>query len=213
MNIFRIAGDLLHIASILIILYRLYKSRSCAGLSLKSQILYAVLLTCRYLDLFLYWAGLYNTILKILFLGASYSVVYLMMVKYKRTYEADSDTFNIWYIIAPCAAFGVVFHHPWLSFFEVLWSFSIWLESVAILPQLFMLQKRGEVETMNAHYVFTLGGYRVFYLLNWIWRLVSTGHYSLIAWTAGLIQAAVFGDFFYHYYNTVMKGRKMRLPQ
>ena len=43
---------------------------------------------------------------------------------------------------------------------EVFWTFSIYLEAVAILPQLFMLQRRGEAETITAHYLFALGLYR-----------------------------------------------------
>jgi hypothetical protein len=53
---------------------------------------------------------------------------------------------------------------------EILWAFSIYLESVAILPQLFMLQRTGEAETITTHYLFALGAYRAFYIPNWIWR-------------------------------------------
>ena len=42
----------------------------------------------------------------------------------------------------------------------MLWAFSIWLEAVAILPQLFMLQRTGEAETITTHYLFALGAYR-----------------------------------------------------
>lgn len=44
---------------------------------------------------------------------------------------------------------------------EILWTFSVYLEAVAILPQLFMLQRRGEAETITGYqtrhslYVFT----------------------------------------------------------
>lgn len=42
-----------------------------------------------------------------------------------------------------------------------------------MLPQLFLLQRTGEVENLTSHYIFTLGGYRAFYLLNWIYRYVT----------------------------------------
>ena len=57
---------------------------------------------------------------------------------------------------------------------EVLWSFSIFLEAVAILPQMFLLQRIGEAETITTHYIFALGAYRALYLLNWIYRYVCT---------------------------------------
>lgn len=40
---------------------------------------------------------------------------------------------------------------------QVLWTFSIYLEAVAILPQLVMLQNSGNVDILTGHYVFFLG--------------------------------------------------------
>ena len=51
---------------------------------------------------------------------------------------------------------------------QILWTFSIYLESVAILPQLYMLSKTGEAETITSHYLFALGIYRALYILNWV---------------------------------------------
>lgn len=58
---------------------------------------------------------------------------------------------------------------------EILWSFSIFLESVAILPQLFMLSRTGEAETITTHYLFALGAYRALYIPNWVYRSVEIG--------------------------------------
>lgn len=82
-----------------------------------------------------------------------------------------------------------------------MWCFSIWLEAVAILPQLFMLQRTGEAETITTHYLFALGAYRGLYLFNWVYRFVDEGHTDWIAWVAGIIQTALYSDFFYIYYN------------
>jgi ER lumen protein retaining receptor len=66
---------------------------------------------------------------------------------------------------------GLVFNYRF-SFSEILWSFSIWLEAIAILPQLFMLQRTGEAETITTHYLAALGIYRALYIPNWIYRQV-----------------------------------------
>ncbi len=58
---------------------------------------------------------------------------------------------------------------------EVLWTFSIYLESVAILPQLFMVSKTGEAESITSHYLFALGSYRALYIFNWIYRYYFEG--------------------------------------
>jgi ER lumen protein retaining receptor len=66
---------------------------------------------------------------------------------------------------------ALIFNYEY-SPFELVWSFSIWLESVAILPQLFMLQRTGEAEAITTHYLAALGLYRALYIPNWIYRCV-----------------------------------------
>jgi hypothetical protein len=56
---------------------------------------------------------------------------------------------------------------------EILWAFSIYLEAIGILPQLFMLQRTGEAETITTHYLFALGAYRALYVPNWVYRCTS----------------------------------------
>jgi ER lumen protein retaining receptor len=70
------------------------------------------------------------------------------------------------------------------------------LESVAILPQLFMLQRTGEADTITTHYLFALGLYRALYIPNWIWR-----SFQPVPIIAGIIQTLLYSDFFYIYYN------------
>jgi ER lumen protein retaining receptor len=43
-------------------------------------------------------------------------------------------------LLIPVAALALLFNHEF-SVMEVLWAFSIYLEAVAILPQLFMVSK------------------------------------------------------------------------
>ena len=95
---------------------------------------------------------------------------------------------------------------------QILWAFSIWLESVAILPQLFMLQRTGEAETITTHYLFALGIYRALYIFNWIYRYFAESHFDPIAVVAGLIQTVLYSDFFYIYYTKVLQGQKFNLP-
>ena len=87
---------------------------------------------------------------------------------------------------------------------QILWTFSIYLESVAILPQLFMISKTGEAETITTHYLFFLGLYRALYLANWIRRYQTENFYDQIAVVSGVVQTIFYCDFFYLY---VTKGR------
>lgn len=88
---------------------------------------------------------------------------------------------------------------------QILWTFSIYLEAVAILPQLFMISKTGEAETITSHYLFALGSYRALYILNWIYRYHLEGFFDFIAVVAGCVQTVLYCDFFYLY---VTKGKQ-----
>jgi len=211
MNIFRLTGDLSHLLAIILLLLKIWKSRSCAGISGKSQILFLCVFVSRYLDLFTSFISLYNTTMKLFFVGSAAATVYLMYVKFKATYDGNHDTFRVEFLVAPCLLLGLVLNHEF-SVMEILWTFSIYLESVAILPQLFMVSKTGEAESITSHYLFALGSYRGLYILNWVWRYYTEGFYDVIAIVAGCVQTVLYCDFFYLYITKVLKGKKLQLP-
>jgi len=130
-------------------------------------------------------------------------------------------------LLGPAALLGLVFNYKF-NLTEILWSFSIWLEAIAILPQLFMLQRTGEAETITTHYLAALGIYRALYIPNWIYRWVvvsdiitpcpvpssssfdrkslphryfAEGVVDPIAITAGIVQTGLYLDFFYIYFT------------
>jgi ER lumen protein retaining receptor len=96
MNFFRFIADMLHLAAIMILLYRIKKSRNCIGkvfylslkfiigLSCRTQELYLIVFCLRYLDLFMYFISLYNTSMKIFYIGTTALVIYLM--RYKKPF-------------------------------------------------------------------------------------------------------------------------------
>lgn len=96
-------ADLSHLASICILIHKIVTSRSCRGMhfivytlyvcflslvpigiSFKTQVLYVVVFVTRYLDLFLgERVSLYNTAMKLFFIGSSGYILYLMKVRFK----------------------------------------------------------------------------------------------------------------------------------
>merc|ERR1711973_213692 len=153
----------------------------------------------------------YNTTMKVFFLASSIGTVYLMFVKFKATYDHNHDTFRIEFLVGPCVLLALVLNHEF-TVLEVLWTFSIYLESVAILPQLFMISKTGEAETITSHYLFALGAYRGLYILNWVYRFYFEGFYDFIAIVAGCVQTILYCDFFYLYITKVLKGKSLIQP-
>ena len=144
---------------------------------------------------------------------------------FSPTNDPSIDTFRVEYLVAPALILGLIFNYKF-TFIEIMWSFSIFLEAVAILPQLFMLQRTGEAETITTHYLAALGAYRALYIPNWIYRCVpfkndmfyliyilmcdlcmrfcsyfAEGHIDAIAIVAGIVQTALY---FYFFYNIVI---------
>jgi ER lumen protein retaining receptor len=167
----------------------------------------------RYLDLFTNFYSVYNTVLKVVFLASTAYTIYLITHRHRATYDHDHDDFRIEYLIVPCALLGWAVAGNRLSVTDVLWTFSIVLESVAILPQIFLLQRTGEVENLTADYIVALGLYRGLYLLNWVWRyFTEPGYSAVVVWIFGAIQTALYCDFFYYYFVSRLQGKKLVLP-
>lgn len=112
----------------------------------------------------------------------------------RPTQDPAIDTLRLEYLLGPCVVLALIFNYRlYFNFFqvsahllrpndgyrhhssvmEILWTFSIYLEALAILPQLFMLQRTGEAEMITTHYLFALGAYRALYIPNWVYRYVS----------------------------------------
>jgi ER lumen protein retaining receptor len=115
--------------------------------------------------------------MKLVFLGTSFAIVYHM--RYNRlikvTYDKEQDTFRHYFLVLPCFGLAALIHQKatllevgWAalrpcwqavttSTVQVLWTFSIYLEAVAILPQLVLLQRTQNIDNLTGNYVFLLG--------------------------------------------------------
>jgi ER lumen protein retaining receptor len=136
----------------------------------------------RYLDLVTHFYSIYNTVLKIIFIATTAKIV--CTIHYdepvKSTYDKNYDTFPHWkYAVAPVAIISLItdfFNDQFDDFQEdivrFLWMFSIYLEAVAIVPQLVLLQQSGECDHVMGLYIFFMGAYRALYILNWIYHAI-----------------------------------------
>ncbi|KAI8525718.1 hypothetical protein RHMOL_Rhmol13G0251800 [Rhododendron molle] len=294
MNIFRLAGDMTHLISILVLLLKIYATKTCSGISLKTQELYALVFVTRYLDLFTDFISVYNTVMKLVFIGSTLAIVWCMRRHpvVRRSYDRELDTFRHYFLVAGCFALALVLHEKFtfqemlipsiegdssvfgyqirvqsssggqndisdsrhgqviylliprvasewkqrqrknykkikvllirpflgiLNLFDlidnVFWAFSIYLEAVAILPQLVLLQRSGNVDNLTGQYIFFLGAYRAFYILNWIYRYFTEQRFSRwIACISGLAQTALYVDFFYYYFLSWKNNAALKLP-
>ncbi|KAI9880828.1 MAG: hypothetical protein M1830_000264 [Pleopsidium flavum] len=209
MNIFRILGDVSHTASKCILIWAIHTNKSAEGVSLITQTLYAAVFITRYLDLFWVPPGyaLWNFVLKNFYILSSIYIVLLMMRVYARTRERE----KAWRLGAFCLGGSLIgaplltlIFRGWkgLHVMEILWTFSIVLESVCVLPQLLLLRQTTVPTVIDSFYLLTLGSYRAFYILNWIVRAASSEHhFDPIAVIFGIIQTALYVDFAWVYWT------------
>ncbi|XP_008067647.1 ER lumen protein-retaining receptor 3-like [Carlito syrichta] len=129
--------------------------------------------------------------------------------KFRKTFDSENDTFRLEFLLVPVIGLSFLENYSFTPL-EILWTFSIYLESVAILPQLFMISKTGEAETITTHYLFFLGLYRALYLANWIRRYQTENFYDQIAVVSGVVQTIFYCDFFYLYVTKVLKGKEIK---
>ena len=174
--------------------------------------LYALVFITRYLNIL--WISpsestlaVWNFVLKNFYIISSFYILFLMMRVYARTRERE----KAWRLGAYCLIGSVILapvitiiseHTLRRRFFKVLWSFSIVLESVCVVPQLLLLRQTTVPTVIDSFYLLTLGSYRAFYILNWIVRLAAEEHH--FEWRAvvfGIIQTAFYVDFAWVYWT------------
>lgn len=223
-NYFFIFAQTAHAAGIFLLVYKLTISKTCAGLSLKTQELTALYLTIRIISTIGFREV--HVVLDSLTLIATLWVIYMMRHKLQATYMKEHDNMPLYYVLVPCVIIALIGHPriPFSLFFTLLWALSNTIEAVSVLPQLRLIQNAKMVEPFTAHYVFALGVARFFDAAHWIIQLIETkgahfylvgqGHiWILVALLCEFVQTFILADFCYYYVKSVMDGQiVMRLP-
>jgi ER lumen protein retaining receptor len=206
-NLYRRVADFLHLLSFFVMLVKLWRQKSGAGLSLKTQYLLLIVFVSRYTDLFYQFISTYNTLMKILYIGLTTFII--LTLKFREPWKAScaktEDDFKIvQYALAPCMILAVIYAetHPGHTvreqIMEVLWEFSIYVEAIAIIPQILVLRRTGEVDRFMMLYLLLRGSYRALYIVNWIEREKNEKWYRIdySAFIAAVIQTLPFVFFF-----------------
>ena len=220
----------------------MWLSKSGASVSLKSLEAYVLVFVFRLLSIYRHegylpydrsgdWFYHLVEVTSLVFAGIS---IYLLKYRFKATYDEDKDSFGnlhipnhlgVCYIVVPCFLLAIVLHpnlnKDFLSDFS--WTFSMYLESVSIAPQLWMFSKQREspIEVLVAHCVSALGTARVVEMAFWMFsfqELTTHSGSKMVGWFVLIVQfvhVALMGDFFYYYIQSLestMRGIPMQLP-
>ena len=169
-------------------------------------------------------------------LGAVGTLLFGIFGPLKSTYEDKFDKFGnqppvpakfgYVYLMAPALVLALFFH-PNLNkefFSDTCWTFSMYLEAVAMLPQIYMFHKQaseesGPVDAIIGHTTFALGFSRIFELIFWVGSFKELADHSggkapgYIVLLSQLGHMVIMADFFYYYFVSVSKGEPMELPK
>ena len=188
----RVAGDVVHGLSFVLLFWKLLFTRSAEGLSLRTLQLYLLVFCCRYIDVM--WScvpgNMYNCSAKVLMVAQVSLAVLVVRCgwPHRRSHCALDDTFPACCLLPPAALVALASGPPFDAF-ELSWRLSLCLEAVAIVPQLHLLRRRRGCEALVGHFIFTLGTYRLLYLGNWVWRAATEeGYWNPFVWGCGAVQ-------------------------
>merc|ERR1719181_552414 len=146
-------------------------------------------------------------------------LLYHVFRRYRATYQPDQDTFDIGYLLSGCFVLAVVLH-PHLNnrpVFDTLWTFALYVDMFAMMPQLWMISKLGvgsPVESLNAHYIMAIAASRGVSLYFWSYGYrefrPKDGSFNFTGWAiiiAHIIQIVLLLDFIYYYLKNWMCAR------
>lgn len=143
--------------------------------------------------------------------------------EHEQTYEKSNDTLPIHWFILMCIGLAF-FIHPGLNnrrLPDMAWTCALYLESVAMVPQLFLLTKKGgEVESLASHFIACVFVSRVLMMTFWFHSYAELkpkdSEYNLPGYGvmgAQAMQVVLFGDFMYYYVKAFRDQTRMVLPQ
>lgn len=82
-----------------------------AGISGKTQVLFAMVFVTRYLDLFTTFISVYNSVMKTVYILGTFFTIYLIYMKFKATYDSNHDTFRMEFLVVPVAGLACLVNH------------------------------------------------------------------------------------------------------
>lgn len=229
-----VLSSLAQCLAFLIIVLKIINTNNTSGLSRNTLICYLILLISR-LSSTIFFTGYlpsdtagdwFYQLTEITSVGLILVLLYFINSKYKETSDTMLDNIYYYYLAIPAYGLALIIHTTLNSFFftDVNWTFSMYLEAVAIFPQIkLFMTKKGQIEAYTSHYVALCGLSRLLSLLFW-WdtykelNVESKSAFSLFSGISGyfvifsqILQLLILADYYYLYFKSLMKGEQITL--
>eukprot|EP00164_Ancoracysta_twista_P006447 GFYU01008974.1.p1 GENE.GFYU01008974.1~~GFYU01008974.1.p1 ORF type:complete len:336 (-),score=103.07 GFYU01008974.1:400-1407(-) len=220
-------GEWIRSFGFVILMYKIHKQKTVAGLSSRALELYAVAFALRFLSTCTneaYWptdkTGDFYPVIPMFSLILTCVAIYNIRVTFKSTYDVTQDSFPHYYLVIVTFILAALLHLNYVNVFvDTAWAMSVYLESVSMFPQLNLLTKTRTVEGMTSHYIFFFGLDGVMKCIFWLspffyespsWNYHDAVHTFIVC--AQAVNTFLMGDFFYYYLKSLREGTPMVVP-
>jgi len=203
--------------------------RTVDGLSLKTLEMYALVFVFR-LSSTLFKNGYLpvdrsgDWVYQVSDIGSLFITLHLLFLIHKThrgTYDKEHDTLPVYNFLPACILLACFVHGDLNDslFFDIMWTISLHIDTVAMLPQLWMLTKMGgEVDAFTSHFVAAMVVSRALSFTFWYYgyeEITPSDQFNgagYVIMFAHLFQLLLSGDFMYYYGKAILKQTKMQLP-
>ena len=230
-SFFLVLSSIVQTSAFVIILLKVTDRQNVSGLSANTLICYSILLFARLTSTLFYpgylpndssgsWLYQLSDIISMLICCL---LIYLLYFKYRETSDLILDNkIPFYFLVVPSYLLAVLVKSNLNNnfFCDTNWAFSMYLETVAIFPQILLFTiKKGQIEKFTSHFVALCGLNRLFSLIFWWDTYEELNHsesffgayigYFIIG--AQILQLLIMADYYYLYFKSILKGNEINM--
>ena len=230
-SLYFVLSSMAQTLSFVIIMLRVTQYQSCSGISINYLICFIIMILSRLITNIFSSYDIQIDIVNSIFLYLSqfisllicFYLLYLIYLVYPETSDKMLDNkIPFYYLLIPSLILAILFK-PYIFrnwFFDLMFIYSIILESVAIYPQIILFSiKKGEIETYTSNFIAFQGLSTIFVLIFWYKNYFSLndndslllgGYSGYVVIGSEILQLLIMAYYFYLYFKSIMKRKKRK---
>ena len=230
-SLYFVLSSMAQTLSFIIIMLRVTQYQSCSGISINYLICFIIMILSRLITNIFSSYDIRIDIVNSIFLYLSqftsllicFYLLYLIYFIYPETSDKMLDNkIPFYYLLIPSLILAILFK-PYIFknwFFDLMFIYSILLESVAIYPQIILFTiKKGEIETYTSNFIAFQGLSTIFVLIFWYKNYFSLndndsllfgGYSGYVVIGSEILQLLIMAYYFYLYFKSIMKRKKRK---
>ena len=230
-SLYFVLSSMAQTLSFVIIMLRVTQYQSCSGISINYLICFIIMILSRLItNIFSSYdiqIDIVNSIFFYLSQFISLLICFYLLYSIYLVYPETSDKMldnkiPFYYLLIPSLILAILFK-PYIFrnwFFDLMFIYSIILESVAIYPQIILFSiKKGEIETYTSNFIAFQGLSTIFVLIFWYKNYFSLndndsvllgGYSGYVVIGSEILQLIIVGYYFYLYFKSIMKRKKRK---